>query len=189
MDEFCSKLQKILEDVHRSQKFAELKNGILLSFSGAGITGIIDILTEGNNISEALRFGLSLTAIMLCMSSAICSLSFIPKINVERILWLRTRPSKKLKYLKDTDNFYYFGHLQKYNSFELLEALNTHYFEGKINPSYKKEYRDIAEQIVINSEITFRKFQIFTYAIYFLILSILVIPIPVIINLFMDIIF
>ena len=189
MDEFCRKLLKILRDVHRSQKFAETKNAILLAFSGAGITGIIDILTEGNRIPRSLELGLSLTVILLCISSVTCSLSFIPRINVKRILWLQTKPSKNSKLLRrNTDNFYYFGHLQKYSYIELLDALNDCYFDGKINQNYKKEYQDIAEQITINSEITFRKFKIFTYAVYFLILSILVIPIPIIISLVMDII-
>lgn len=184
MDEFSSQLLRILRDVHHSQKFAEGKNAILLAFSGTGITGTIDILTEGSKIPKSLEFALSLTLIFLCISSAICSLSFIPKLNVNRILWLRAKRSKNSKLVrKNTDNFYYFGHLQKYSSHELLNALNDCYFEGKINRNYKKEYKDIAEQITINSEITSRKFQIFTYAIYFLICSILVIPVPIIMSL------
>lgn len=184
MDDFSSKLLKILHDVHHSQKFAETKNAILLAFSGAGITGIIDILAEGNKIPKSLELGLSLAIILLCISSVICSLSFIPKINVERILWMRTKPYKiSNSPRKHTDNFYYFGHLKKYNSNELLNAINDCYFEGKINRNYKKEYKDIAEQITINSEITSRKFKIFTYAIYFLICSILVIPVPILMSL------
>ena len=192
MDEFSSKLLKILQDVHDSQKFAEAKNAILLTFSGAGITSCIDLLTEnGSEISDPLKFGLSLTIILLSMSSVVCSLSFIPRINVERILWLRNKSLKKSNFLtrKHADNFYYFGYLQKYTYSQLLDALNDCYFDGKLNRNYKKEYQDIAEQIVINSEITFRKFKIFTYAIYFLILSILVLPIPVIINLALELIF
>ncbi|MFN9405154.1 MAG: hypothetical protein ACK579_09560, partial [Dolichospermum sp.] len=94
--------------------------------------------------------------------------------NLERVLGLRrnlnpTNPDK--------DNFWFFGHLQKYQPIELLEALNKHYFDSKLNNTpYKKEYQDIAAQITINAEITFLKFRIFTYGVYVLIAAILVIP-------------
>ncbi|MEH1971695.1 MAG: hypothetical protein V7L02_00450 [Nostoc sp.] len=185
MDEVSSKLTAIFQNVNEWLKFAEAKNGILLAFSGAGITAIITLLSTAQNLPQSLNFGLLLTTILLCICSLICSLSFLPKINLERLLWLQTKPPKSSNFIrKDTDNFYYFGHLQKYNSTELLDALNKHYFEGTINKPYKKEYEDIAGQITINSEIAFLKFQVFTYAIYILIASILVIPFSAIINLF-----
>jgi hypothetical protein len=66
----------------------------------------------------------------------------------------------------------------------LLEALNKHYFESRLNSTpYKKEYQDIAAQITINAEITFLKFRIFTYGVYVLIAAILVIPCSVLFSL------
>ncbi|AFZ25437.1 hypothetical protein Cylst_3282 [Cylindrospermum stagnale PCC 7417] len=130
--------------------------------------------------------GLLLTTILLCICSLLCSFSFLPKTNLERLLWLRTKPPKNSNLIRqDQDNLYYFGHLRKYDSTQLLDALNEHYFEGKLNknPAYKKEYRDIAGQITINAEIAFLKFQVFTYAIYILIASILVIPCSVLTSL------
>ncbi|MEH2405180.1 hypothetical protein [Nostoc sp.] len=184
MDEVSPKLIAIFQNVNEWLKFAEAKNGILLAFSGAGITATITLLATAQNIPKSLNFGLLLTTILLCICSLICSLSFLPKINLEHLFWLRTRPLKNSSFLKkDTDNFYYFGHLQKYSSTELLDALNKHYFEDRINTPYKKEYEDIAGQITINAEIAFLKFQVFTYAIYILIASILIIPFSVIISL------
>jgi hypothetical protein len=184
MDEVSSKLLVIFQNVNEWLKFAEAKNGILLAFSGAAITATITLLATAQNLPNSLKFGLLVTTIFLGFCSLICSLSFLPKTNLERLVWLRTKPPKNSNFLKkETDNFYYFGHLQKYNSTELLDALNKHYFEEKINQPYKKEYENIAGQITINAEITFLKFQVFTYAIYVLILSILVIPCSVLINL------
>ncbi len=184
MDEVSLKLLGIFQNVNEWLKFAEAKNGILLAFSGAAITAAITLLSTAQNLPNSLRIGLSLTTIFLCICSLICTLSFLPKIDLERLLWVRTRPPKNSSFFrKETDNFYYFGHLQKYNSTELLDALNKHYFAGTINTPYKKEYEDIAGQITINSEIAFLKFQIFTYAIYILIISIIIIPISTLISL------
>lgn len=184
MDEISSKLIAIFQNVNEWLKFAEAKNGILLAFSGAAITATITILATAQNIPNSLKIGLLLTTIFLCICSLICSLSFLPKTNLERVVWLRNRPPKTANYTKkDSDNFWFFGHLQKYNSIELLDALNQHYFDGQLNTPYKKEYEDIAGQITVNSEIAFLKFQIFTYAIYTLIFSILVIPLSVLVSL------
>lgn len=186
MDEIYPKLTAIFQNVNDWLKFAEAKNGILLAFSGTGITATITLLAAAPKIPISLNFGLLLTTGLLCICSLTCSFSFLPKVNLNRLLWLQRNQRKHSNLVKkdpDKDNFWYFGHLQKYTSTELLDALNKQYFEGKLNRPYKKEYEDIAAQITINAEITFLKFQIFTYAIYILIISILVIPVSVIVNL------
>lgn len=184
MDEVSTKLIAIFQNVNDWLKFAEAKNGILLAFSGAGITATITILVTAQNIPKSLEFGLLLTTSLLCICALLCSLFFLPKTDLDRLLWLRNQIPKYSNYIKkDSDNFWFFAHLQKYNATELLEALNKHYFEGKLTPPYKKEYEDIAGQITINSQIAFLKFQAFTYTIYVLIAAILVIPGSIIINL------
>jgi hypothetical protein len=184
MDEVSSKLTAIFQNVNDWLKFAEAKNGILLAFSGAGLTATITLLATAPKIPNSLNIGLLLTTIFLCICSLICSLSFLPKTNLERLLWLRSRPPKNASYIKkDTDNLWYFGHLQKYNATELLGGLNKYYFEDKLNTPYKKEHEDIAAQITINAAIASLKFQVFTYAVYVLIASILVIPFSILTSL------
>ena len=190
MDEVSTKLLAIFQNVNEWLKFAEAKNAILLAFSGAAITATITILTTGQNLLNSLRFGLLLTTILLCICSLICSLSFLPKTNLEYLLWLRDRRNKKSN-LQDPikDNFWYFGHLQKYKPDELLEALNEPYFNSSLDivkvsdKKEYKEYKDIAAQITINAEIAFLKFKIFTYAIEVLIAAILIIPCSMLISL------
>ena len=184
MDDVSSKLIAIFQNVNDWLKFAEAKNGILLAFSGAAITATITILSTAQSLPDSLKVGLLLTTILLSICALVCSLSFLPKTNLERLLWLRSRPPKNTNYTKkDTDNLWYFAHLQKYNAIELLEAMNKLYFENQLSVPYKKEYEDIAAQITINAEIAFLKFQIFTYAVYVLIASILVIPFSILTNL------
>jgi hypothetical protein len=181
MDHVSSNLIAIFQNVNEWLKFAEAKNGILLAFSGAAITATITILSTAQSLPNSLKVGLLLTTIILCICALVCSLSFLPKTNLERVLGLRrnlnpTNPDK--------DNFWFFGHLRYYDPIELLEALNKHYFDNKLNNTpYKKEYQDIAAQITINAEITFLKFRIFTYGVYVLIAAILVIPCSVLFSL------
>ncbi|MBE9005570.1 hypothetical protein IQ259_11060 [Fortiea sp. LEGE XX443] len=183
MDEVTSKLLIIFQNVNEWLRFAEAKNAVLLAFSGAGITATITILATVEKLPSSLRIGLLLTTSLLCVSALICSLSFIPKTNLERLLSLQTMSMKNsTSAIRDTDNLYFFGDLQKYNSQGLLKALNKYYFDNNMKP-FKKEYKDIASQITINARITFLKFRIFTYAVYILIISILVIPCSTLISL------
>lgn len=184
MDEVSSKLLVIFQNVNEWLRFAEAKNAVLLAFAGAGITATVTLLATAHNLPNSLQFGLLVTTSLLCVCALICSLSFLPKTNLERLLWIRSKPFKNTGVLsKDTDNFYYFGHLQKYNSKELLDALSQYYFDNKLTMPYKKEYEDLASQITINSKITFLKFKVFTYALYVLIISIIGIPFSVIVSL------
>ncbi|MBD2491695.1 Pycsar system effector family protein [Aulosira sp. FACHB-615] len=176
MDEISSKLIAIFQNVNDWLKFAEAKNGILLAFSGAAITATITILGTTQSIPNSLKIGLFLTTILLCLCSLICSLSFLPKTNLERVLPLNRKPSQN-------DNLWFYGSLQKYTPRELLEALDQHYFKIGSNIIDEKKYIDIVEQITINSRIAFLKYQVFTYALYLLIASILVIPCSILISL------
>jgi hypothetical protein len=169
MDDISTKLLAIFQNVNDWLKFAEAKNGVLLAFSGAAITATVTLLATADKFPNSLKIGLLITTILLSICSLICSLSFLPKTNLERVLPLNR------KYKQD-DNFWFYGHLQKYNASDLLEVLNKPYFEDKLNLPYKKEYEDIAGQITINARIAFLKFQVFSYALYFLIASILAIP-------------
>ena len=186
MHEVSTKLLAIFQNVNEWLKFAEAKNGVLLAFSGAAITATITLLATAQNIPNSLNFGLLLTTIFLCICALICSLSFLPKTNLEDLLWLRDRQNKK-SHSQDPikDNFWYFGHLQKYKPDELLEVLNEPYFKGSVDITKVeyKEYKDIAAQITINAEIAFLKFEVFTYAIKVLIASILIIPCSILISL------
>lgn len=178
------KLLTILQRVDEWLKYAEAKNGILLAFSGAGITALVTYISASDNLPKSLFWGLLISMILLSLCSLICSLSFLPRTNLEKIVYLRGNPSRNLRQSqKDTDNFYYFGHLLKYKDLELLEKLNKLYFDNKIQSDFEKEHLDIASQIVINSEITWLKFKLFFFSLWILIISIAVIPIFILISL------
>ena len=177
MDEITVKLTAIFQVAVDWMKFAEAKNAVILAFSGAGITAIVTSLSTTSKLSQSLYIGFLTSIVFLCITSLVCAISFLPKTDLEHIVWLNKKPSKKSgKSIKDTDNLYFFEELQKYNSMELLEAINKHYFENKIQLPYKKEYLDLANQIVINSKIASMKFQLSGVSVWLLIVSMCSIP-------------
>lgn len=182
--ELTDKLYKIFQDINGWLKYAEAKNAILLAFCGTSIAASLTYLSTASNIPKSLHIGFIATVSFLCFCSLVCSLSFLPKINLEYIVWKRSKPNvnNKLK-TNDNDNFYYYGHLLKYKPIELVNAFNRLYFEGKINNIQNKEFFDLSNQIIVNSEITYLKFKIFSFALYLLILSIFSIPICLIFSL------
>jgi hypothetical protein len=182
--DLTTKLISIFQIVNDWLRFAEAKNAVLLAFSGAGVTAIVTYISTATNILNPFRTGLIFAIFLLCISSLICSFSFLPRTDIEHFTWLRTKPSRKSKsLLKDTDNFYSFNDLKRYEPMDLLESLNRLYFQNQIPKPYIKEDLDIAHQITINSEIASIKFSFFTFALWLLIISILAILVSLLVNL------
>lgn len=182
MNDISAKLTTIFQNVNDWLKFAEAKNAVLLAFSGAGVTATITLLATAQNLLKSLLIGLLITTSLLCICALICSLSFLPKSNLDRLLRSKSRTSGNSS-RKQTDNFYYFGDLRKYCSTQLLDALNELYFQNNFNPPYNKEWEDLATQITINAEITFLKLKLFTYALWILIVAILAVPVSMLFSL------
>ena len=110
---------------------------------------------------------------LVFISSILTSFSFLPKTDLEKIQWLKSKPSNDNKScLKETDNFYFFTDLRKYKAYELIDSLNRLYFDNKIANLNTKEYIDIANQIIVNSEITFMKFKLSGVSSWLLMLAI-----------------
>ena len=183
MDVLCEKLLVIFQNVNEWLKFAEAKNAVLLAFSGTGITATVTLLATIQNLPGSLKIGVLVTTGLLYVCAFLCALSFLPSTNLEKILWNRSRAFSSMQPKPDDDNFYYFGHLKKYGAVELLDAVNRLYLNGTISTPYGKEPHDLATQIILNSGIAFRKYRLFTYSLYFLICSILSVPVLMLSNL------
>jgi hypothetical protein len=176
------KLFVIFQNTNEWLKFAEAKNAALLAFSGTGMTATLTLLATAQNLPNSLRVGLLLATAFLCLCSFICTFSFLPRIHLEKVLWLKSRTFQNAKPSTD-DNLYYFGHLQKYSPNELLEAINRNYLNSSITIPYEKESQDLATQITINAAIAFRKYQLFTYGTYCLAIAILIVPVSILFSL------
>jgi hypothetical protein len=182
-DAVVEKLLVIFQNVNEWLKFAEAKNAVLIAFAGAGMTATLTVLATGQGVPRSIQIGLLLSTIALGISSLICAVSFLPKTDLEKLLWFKSRPSSQLVPPSTMDNLYFYGSLRKYNSSELLDAFNLHYFENKVPKPYGKECLDLANQIIVNSDIAFSKFNFFKKGVYSLIAAILVIPTSVLLHL------
>jgi hypothetical protein len=185
--DFTKKLILILQMVNEWLKFSEAKNAILIAFSGTGITAISTYVSTASDIQNLLRVALYVSILLFCCSSFICSVSFLPRTNIEHIIWLKERPSRRHGYsksLQENDNFYHFDDLKKYKNTDLLDSINKLYFDNSITDSHKKENLHLASQIVINSEITSIKFKLFTFALWIAIISIFVMSVSLLIGMF-----
>jgi hypothetical protein len=185
--ELTTKLIYIFQIVNDCLKFAEAKNAVLLAFSGTELTAIVTYLSTTTNIPNSFRIGLIIAMFISCASSLTCSISFLPKIDIDNFVLLKTKPSQKSKsLLKDTDNFYFFNDLKKYEPIELLDSMNRLYFENQIQTPYRKEDLDIADEITINAEIASRKFIFFRVALWLLVFSILDISVSLLVSLLLQ---
>jgi hypothetical protein len=182
--ELTQKLLSIFVLVNDWLKFAEAKNAILLTFSGAAITAISAYLAAVKETAPSLQLGLIFSLILLGICSLVCAISFLPKTNLENIAWQRLKPSRKRGItVRDTDNFYFFGDLRRYEPVELVDAINKFYLEGLAVDPRKKENVDIAIQLIINADIASIKFGLFTCALWFLVSAISSIPLSMLFSL------
>lgn len=182
MDSLSTKLFSLFQNVNDWLKFAEAKNAVLLAFSGAGMTATLTVLVSAQNLPNSLRWGLIFATILLCVCAFLCTISFLPKTNLEKILRIRGR-SFQSEQPKPEDNLYFFGHLKKYKAQELLTELNRSYLSNNpVSQPYSKEAQDLAVQVIINSGVAFIKFRIFTYAVYVLAAAILCVPVFILIS-------
>lgn len=165
---FETKLIFILSNVNDWLKFAEAKNAGLLVFSAGCIVGLLSYTASSPNLSTAWKTGIFSSIFFLILASLFCILSFLPKINrIEVLLWQQEVSCS------DDDNFLYYGDLSKYTCEELLDAITRKYYQDeRYLASSVKFHLDIADQIIINSKIALRKYNLFSLALYSTVISV-----------------
>jgi hypothetical protein len=182
MNALVDKLWMIFQNVNEWLKFAEAKNAILLAFSGTIVAANTTLLATIQSLPSSLRVGLLASVFLLCTCSFVCATSFLPKINLDKILWLKSRLYKPIR-PQVSDNLYYFGHLKNYDSESLLNSINQDYLAGSIVLPYNKESKDLATQIIVNSDLAFRKYRLFSFSVYILLAAIGIVPIVILLSL------
>ena len=145
----------IFNNVNEWLRFAEAKNGALLGFNSALLLAIVNILMTNTNKTNLYIYSYLLSGVFFIGISCITLiLSFFPE----------TLRSKNLQKEKNIvfNNYLYFGHLAKYDAEDFYKASKKQY-------SKKEEFeKDLAEQIVINSKISAKKYKFFRIAMLFL---------------------
>jgi hypothetical protein len=149
-------------------KFAEAKNAVLVTLSGAAVFGLLGYTSSAQNLSLIWKIGIFAGIALQVIACLISLASFLPKIKRSKILG-----AGKESCLTNNDNLLFYGDLCKYTSKKLVDAIARLYFEDENYPkSQYKAHLDIADQIIINSKIAVSKFRLFKIALGVAVVSI-----------------
>lgn len=159
-------LKEQLERTNYWLSFAEAKHAALIAANIAFFAVCIDA-------QEWMLWGRGLACILMILSSAISVLSFWPNLakNFNKY--------KKTAFNINDNNIFYAENAKMYTTDEFLEQVSNKY--GFIREENKKQYeKDIAFEILENSQIAMGKYSMFKGAIivdllYFVIMILLVI--------------
>lgn len=154
----------IFENTNNWMKFAEAKNGALLILNSGLIFGFLGILPNTIFDCPPLILLYSGSFMLFCLLSLIMNLfSFLPFFNTYDI-----NPSKINENL--IPNVIFWGDLSKINSEELIKRLSDQKNESILLDQYQK---DLSSQIIINSAITQKKYNLFRHSIWLTIFGII----------------
>lgn len=159
------KLESVLDKTNDWLKFAEAKNGAVLAFNGAVLFALSRLVSTANFASNWLHIYLMFVSFLLLVSIVIALSSFVPRLEAPYWIKYPELPSKF--------NLIFYGHICSLSAKKYLELFND--AEGK-NKTEGKLAEDIANQIVINSKISYIKYEQFRIAVWFT-LSALLTPI------------
>jgi len=165
-------LLEIFKNVNDWLKFAEAKNAMLIGLNGAILVGISQINNHSFfNFNPFFWNGyISIIQILLMFSMVISILSFVPKLHMKVGFYTSS----------EVKNLWFFESLKSMTNDQILEQIaNTD--TKKAN----KVDKDLAEQIKQISIIASSKYLLFTVAVWFLISSLISIPVAVLFALYL----
>lgn len=143
-------------------KYAEIKNGVLITFNAALIVGMHQIMQSHDLVKGWLSVWLWITTSFLIASLLVSLASFYARTKPLLITISPTKTDGQL-------NSVFFAHLSQMSSSQVLERLHT----GSEDDEYAK---DLAEQIIIVSRLAHHKFSLFNAAFHLMIMGLLTVP-------------
>ncbi len=158
-DPVDSKLNSILQMVIDWLKFAETKNGGAIGIGSGGFAIVIGYL-QSTHFATFPAVLMTLGATSFLLTVVISVASFSPRTDIGR---LRARRDGEPH---PADNLFYFGHIAKYSSHQLVESIADRYLPD-VDLEMKPVYLDLAAQVTINARITMWKLRMFNVAIGF----------------------
>ena len=149
-------LQETFDRINDWLKFAETKNGVLLAFNCAVLVGLFQVLSSLNNPPILASAYLILSISMLGFGITLTLMSFLPRLT----------PPLGLKFPAVTPNMniLFFGHICSLTENSYLDRFYSVY---ELERKYIEIEKIYANQIIINSKITFIKFCYFNLSVKF----------------------
>lgn len=139
-------------------KFGESKNIALIAFNGAIIVGISKLITD--QIPIWLYYHLIYTVIMSSLSIFIGFSALIAKIK---------HSSNNIS-LNRSNNLLFYATLAHMTDEELIKKISENYQCERSNENHEK---DLANQVIITSQIAARKFKLYNISITFMFMGLL----------------
>lgn len=159
-------LKDLYKDVGEWLKFAEAKNGILLTITGVLLFGLLRMLPSNNEWIKQLENTLLLSSFILTVSILIILSSYIPMLNTNKL-------QKKIRQLRDL-NLLYYKDIATFTKEEYVKEL-----ENRYNITLKTEeenlIKDQVEQIISLSKIALRKYIFFNIGAFLVGISVFII--------------
>lgn len=150
------KLWRVLENVNNWLGYAERKNVLILTFIGIQLT-LCKLFVEDVDV------WLIACSIFLGLCFLLTLISFFPQTVIPWWLYFWARSSDKPN---ENDNLLFYGDITKYSQKEYIEKMEK-YFGEDIHGH--KNLEDLCGQIVVNSQIASKKFNIFKATTWFMI--------------------
>jgi hypothetical protein len=145
------KLFRALQLVNEWLKFAEAKNGVLVTFNGAAIVGIHNMVSL-YKVENPWGWLWVWVATACCFASLAVGLSsFYARTNIMAFSFRKEDGARK--------NGIYFGHLADMSKDQVLNELVR---QGDVQDKY---LRDMAGQVIINAKLARKKMGLFNVAL------------------------
>lgn len=146
-------LKYLFDKVNDWLKFAEAKHIALITFDTAALFGLISLLTN-SSVSKTAKVPITAFVVGIALSVLISLFSFSSITNSSKVFQIKVGP-------EPNDNLLFFGHISKYQPIQYKEALKT-----KFNSQIDEWEGQLADQIVVNSRIVMRKFRLFNWSVW-----------------------
>lgn len=157
------KLAEIFSNVNSWLTFAETKNATLIALNGAGVFGLVcSLLNSDYNGGPWLTLYLWNVVVFLGLGTVISLLSFSPVVSAFKAK--KKFPSRN----KANLNLLFYGELVQYDSAKdyVVQIYKRYYNTGLNENQVSKIHLDYADEILINSRITARKYTFFKWALF-----------------------
>jgi hypothetical protein len=158
-------LKAIFTNVNDWLKFAETKNAALIAANAAVSFASFSILVQNWSKLDTRLCWYLISLIICALSSAtIALLAIIPRTSL-LISISKEKPNDV------TDNLLFYGDIAKYKPAEFVKALKRRF--GETDTLLSGLESDYGQQIVINSQIAFRKHTLFRFSAWLTISAII----------------
>ena len=164
-------LQDVFQNVNSWLNFAEVKHGALIALDTTFILGIITLIVD-KKLDGSSMWGLGIIIISLLISMY----SYYPNIKWIKDEWMIGR-----KKVTPNRNLLFYRDIFQLSNKEYLEKIYKDYYNIQVSEFKKKEI-DYAEEIVVNSRITMKKYFLFKISLVSCSIGILVLIVPLFIG-------